>query len=106
MSVFSKSSDLHTTLVGFWPNLASHLGRSPFHQRFAIMLGSMVQGIPSLVCPFTGEKVHWTFPFVRLTHSYGYASADDRPTCFASLTQDPDRAKGRKPEVILARNPG
>ncbi len=35
MLVFSKSSDLHTVLFGFWSNLASHLGRSPIHQRFA-----------------------------------------------------------------------
>ena len=55
MLVFSKSSDLHTVLFGFWPNLASHLGRS------------------------------------SLSHSYGYASTDDRPTCFASLTQNSDK---------------
>ena len=51
----------------------------------------MVQGIPSLVCPFAGDKVHWTLSGIRLTHSYGYASAGDRPTCFASLTQNSDK---------------
>ncbi len=118
MLVFSKSSDLHTVLFGFWANLASHLGRSPFHQRFACytaqsllrlqsshhihvmafaaphplltLLHSMVQGIPSLVYPFAGEKVHWTFFYVRLTHSYGYGPAGDRLSCFASLIQNPE----------------
>jgi len=29
-----------------------------------------------------------------LNHSYGYASADDRPTCFASLTRNSDKIAG------------
>jgi hypothetical protein len=62
----------------------------PFHQRFAILLRSMVRGMPLLICPFAGEKVHCTFSGIRLTHSYGYASADVRPTCITSLTQIPD----------------
>jgi len=53
--------------------------------------------------PFAGKMVHWTISFVQLTHSYGYASADDRPTCFASLTRT---AQGRMPKVIPVRNPG
>ena len=78
----------HTVLFGFRPNLALHLGRSSFHLRLAFLPSWLVRACPSLVKPFTGGKVHWTFPFVQLTHSYGYASADDRPSalrlpCFA-----------------------
>jgi len=29
-----------------------------------------------------------------LNHSYGYASADDRPTCFAGLTRNSDKIAG------------
>ncbi len=35
--------------------------------RFAILLYSEIQGRPSLVCPFAGASVHWTFAFCRLT---------------------------------------
>jgi len=44
--------------------------------------------------PFAGKMVHWTISFVQLTHSYGYASADDRPTCFASLIRNSDKIAG------------
>ncbi len=79
--------NLHTTLVGFWNILASHRERSAFKPRFAIPLRLLVQGCPFLRNPFDGEKVLRTFSLTRLTHSDGYASAADCPTCFASLRQ-------------------
>ncbi len=106
----------HSVLFGFWTKLAAHLGRSPFHLRFASCASQsllrlepsldirvqafaapiplltplrwMVQGCPSLDNPFGGVKVHWTFTTFRLTHRHHYASAGDRPTCFASLPQE------------------
>ncbi len=47
----------------------------------------LVQSCSSLSNSFDCEKVLITFSFSRLTHSYGYASATDRPNCFASLPQ-------------------
>jgi len=71
-------------------NLASHFDRSPFHLRLAVLPGWLIQGCSSVSNPFTGEKIHRIFPFVRLTHSYGYASAGDRPNCFASFSLNSD----------------
>ena len=54
MTEMTAMQELHFVLIGFPPNLASHLERS------------------------------------TLNHSYGYASAVDRPSRFASLTGIPD----------------
>ncbi len=134
--------NLHSVLFRFWNNLASHLERSAFKQRFVcrtshsmlrlprrcailLCLGNgpilpciersnlrfspspylriwafaaplpqltllrlLIQDCPSPRNPFDGEKVLRTFSFICLTHSYGYASATDHPTCFASLPQN------------------
>ena len=61
-------------LIGFSKNLASHFDRSPFHLRLAVLPGWLIQGCSSVSNPFTGEKIHRIFPFVRFTHSYGYGS--------------------------------
>ncbi len=59
------------------------LGRFPFHLRRAFLPGWLTQGCSSVSNPFTGEKIHRIFSFIRFTHSYGYASAGDQPTLFA-----------------------
>ena len=79
--------NLHTVRFGFWNNLSSQFEPSAFHLRSAVLLRSMAQDIAYPVCPFAGAKLHWTFALVRPTHSGGYASAADHPTCFARLPQ-------------------
>ena len=65
-----------------------NLDRSPFHLRRAFLPGLLSQGCSSVSNPFTGEKIHRIFFYFRFTHSYGYASADDRPTLFAIISLD------------------
>jgi hypothetical protein len=77
-------------LIGFSKNLASHFDRSPFHLRLAFLPGWLIQGCSSVSNPFIGVKIHRIFPFIRFTHSYGYASAGDRPNCFASFSLNSD----------------
>jgi len=64
-------------------NLAARVDRSPFHLRLAFLPGWLIQDCSSVSNPFTGEKIHRIFPFIRFTHSYGYASAGDQSTLFA-----------------------
>jgi len=59
------------------------LDRSPFHLRWAFLPDLLSQGCSSVSNPFTGAKIHRIFTYFRFTHSYGYASAADRPTLFA-----------------------
>jgi hypothetical protein len=77
-------------LIGFSKNLASHFDRSPFHLRLAFLPGWLIQGCSSVSNPFIGVKIHRIFTFIRFTHSYGYASAGDRPNCFASFSLNSD----------------
>ena len=65
------------------------------------LLHSLVQGCPSLRNPFDGETVLRTFSFVYLIHSNGYASAADRPTCFASLPQNSKSWGDMRPRLAL-----
>jgi len=78
-------------LIGFSKKLASHFDQSPFHLRLAFLPGWLIQGCSSVSNPFIEVKIHRIFTFIRFTHSYGYASAGDRPNCFASfpLNSDP-----------------
>jgi len=67
----------------FRKNLAANINRSPFHLRLAFLPGWLIQGSSSMSNPFTGGKIHRIFPFIRFTHSHGYASAGDQPILFA-----------------------
>ena len=49
------------------------------------LLRLLVCGCPSLRNGLDGEEFLRTFSFIRLIHSYRYASVVDRPTYFASL---------------------
>jgi len=62
---------------------AANIDQSPFHLRLAFLPGWLIQGCSSVSNPFIGEKIHRIFPFIRFTHSYGYASAGDQPILFA-----------------------
>jgi len=66
--------------------LAAKIDRSPFHPRLAFLPGWLIQGCSSVSNPFTGGKILRIFPFIRFTHSYGYASAGDQPILFARFS--------------------
>ena len=64
--------------------------RSLFHLRLAFLTGWLIHGCSSVSNPFIEGKIHRIFPFIRFTHSHGYASAGDHPNCFASLSLNSD----------------
>ncbi len=72
----------------FSPNPCIRVGAFAAPQPLLTLLRLFVQGCPSLSNPFDGEKVLRTFSLIRLTHSYGYASVADCPTCLASLPRN------------------
>jgi hypothetical protein len=81
-----KFSSIQFVPDRIYKKLTSHFARSSFHLRLAFLPGWLIQGCSSVSNPFIGVKIHRIFPFIRFTHSYGYASAGDHPNCFASFS--------------------